>query len=232
MRQIRTAGLAAAVALVFATVAQAAVMGTASSNRTGQLISNAPRIPSGNTSGGGATSSGASSTTTSTSAPQQTNVDLRNQATMNATAGTHASGSTSSLGPLATGGASANAGTGVTVGTAGTGTLAPYIATPLYANPSDVTAGAASSTSPMTTTTAASADVYGSASSIVVSEAQANGASVDRAINQVSRDRKRIGRNGQLLYSIAPRTNVDRSNEMPDDPLPPSLTGYYSTLTR
>jgi hypothetical protein len=46
----------------------------------------------------------------------------------------------------------------------------------------------------------------------------ANGASVDRAINQVSRDRKRVGRNGQLLYSIAPRSNgVDRSREMPDD---------------
>jgi hypothetical protein len=61
----------------------------------------------------------------------------------------------------------------------------------------------------------------------------ANGASVDRAINQVSRDRKRVGRNGQLLYSIAPRSNgVDRSREMPDDAPSPALTGSNSTLTR
>ena len=229
MRQIQTAGLAAAVALVFATVAQAAVMGTASTNRTGPLINGAPRIQAGNTSGGGATSSGTSSTTSTTSSPQQTNVDLRNQATLNATAGTRASGSTSALGPLANGSATTSNGTGATTGFTGTAALAPYVATPLYANPSDSTAGTAASTTP---TTMASADVYGNASSIVLTEAQANGANVDRAINQVSRDRKRIGRNGQLLYSIAPRTNVDRSNEMPDDPLPPSLTGYYSTLTR
>ena len=232
MRQIQTAGLAAAVALVFATVAQAAVMGTASSNRTGQLISGAPRIQAGNTSGGGATSSGTSTTTNTSSAPQQTNVDLRNQATLDATAGTRASGSTSALGPLANGSTSAGSGTGATTGFTGTAALAPYVATPLYANPSDSTAGTATSTTP---TTMASADVYGSAtasSGIVVTEAQANSASVSRAINQVSRDRKRIGRNGQLLYSIAPRTNVDRSAQMPDDPPMASLTGSNSTLTR
>jgi len=43
----------------------------------------------------------------------------------------------------------------------------------------------------------------------------------DRAMNQVIHDaraeRHRIGRNGQLLYSITPRTDVDRSKEVPDD---------------
>ncbi len=54
----------------------------------------------------------------------------------------------------------------------------------------------------------------------------------DRAVKQVERDRKKIGRNGQLLQSIAPRTNVDRTNQMPDDGISPTLTGYYSALTR
>ena len=79
-----------------------------------------------------------------------------------------------------------------------------------------------------TTPTFTNADIYANAAlaqnGIVVAEAQANGANVDRAIAQVSRDRKRIGRNGQLLYSIAPRTNVDRTAQMPDDGIPPSLT--------
>jgi hypothetical protein len=51
----------------------------------------------------------------------------------------------------------------------------------------------------------------------------------DNTMNQVigtaQRDRKRVGRNGQLLYSIAPRTNVDRSREMPDDGPTSALTG-------
>jgi hypothetical protein len=41
-----------------------------------------------------------------------------------------------------------------------------------------------------------------------------------------------VGRNGQLLYSVAPRTNVDRSWQMPDDGPSPALTGSNSTLTR
>jgi len=51
----------------------------------------------------------------------------------------------------------------------------------------------------------------------------------DNTMNQVigtaQRDRKRVGRNGQLLYSIAPRTSVDRSREVPDDGPTPALTG-------
>jgi hypothetical protein len=235
MRQLRTAGLATAIALVLATGAQAAVMGTVSTNRTGPLISNAPRIQGQNTSGGGATSSGTSSASSTVSSPQQTTVDLRNQQTLDATAGTHASGSTSALGPLANGTAGVNAGTGTTTATGAIGTT-PFLGTPIYANPSDATLGIASPTAPTTTALASTDAVYGNASiaaqGIAVSEAQVNGANVDRAINQVSRDRKRIGRNGQLLYSIAPRTNADRTAQMPDDGPTPALTGSNSTLTR
>jgi hypothetical protein len=36
--------------------------------------------------------------------------------------------------------------------------------------------------------------------------------------------RAKVARKGQLLYSIAPRTNNDRSDEMPDDPVSPAIT--------
>ncbi len=49
--------------------------------------------------------------------------------------------------------------------------------------------------------------------------------SLDRVIKSAERDRRKAGRNGQLLYSIAPRTSVDRSNEMPDDGPTPALRG-------
>jgi hypothetical protein len=58
-----------------------------------------------------------------------------------------------------------------------------------------------------------------------------NSQSFDRAVNTVRKDRQRIGRNGQLLQSIAPRTGADRSNEMPNDPPSPALTGSSSALT-
>jgi hypothetical protein len=240
MRHPQTSVLAAAVALVFATVAQAAtVPGTVSRPNTGPFVTSAPRITSpATTSSSTSANTTTTTTTTSTVAPTNTTtVDLRNQATLDATAGTHASGSTSALGPLANGTTSAgvNAGTGTGTTTGAIGTM-PFLGTPIYANPSDTTLGLASSTAPTTTGLASTDLVYGNASlaaqGIAVTEAQANGVNVDRAINQVSRDRKRIGRNGQLLYSIAPRTNVDRSAQMPDDGPSPALTGSNSTLTR
>jgi hypothetical protein len=48
---------------------------------------------------------------------------------------------------------------------------------------------------------------------------------MNQVIGEAKRDRHRVGRNGQLLYSIAPRTNVDRSREVPDDGPSPALTG-------
>jgi hypothetical protein len=65
----------------------------------------------------------------------------------------------------------------------------------------------------------------GSAGASVTTDTTQSSRSLDRAIKQAERDRKRIGRNGQLLQSIAPRTNVDRTDQMPDDGPTPALTG-------
>lgn len=72
----------------------------------------------------------------------------------------------------------------------------------------------------------------GSASATVEADAARSSRNLDRAIKQVERDRKKIGRNGQLLQSIAPRTGAHRSNEMPDDGPTLALTGSSSALTR
>jgi hypothetical protein len=56
--------------------------------------------------------------------------------------------------------------------------------------------------------------------------------SLDRVIKSAEKDRKKIGKNGQLLNSIAPRTNVDRSAEMPDDGPTPALSGLSNGLVR
>ena len=45
----------------------------------------------------------------------------------------------------------------------------------------------------------------------------------DPLVRRELNKRRRLKRNGQLLYSIAPRTNVDRSWQMPDDPISPAL---------
>lgn len=56
--------------------------------------------------------------------------------------------------------------------------------------------------------------------------------SLNRVIKDAEKDRRKIGRNGQLLHSIAPRTNVDRSREMPDDGPTPALSGLASGFPR
>ena len=63
-------------------------------------------------------------------------------------------------------------------------------------------------------------------------DVQRSSVSLDRVIRQAERDRKKIGRNGQLLNTIAPRTNVDRSSEMPDDGPTPALSGLANSLSR
>ncbi len=65
----------------------------------------------------------------------------------------------------------------------------------------------------------------GSAGALVTTGTTQSSRTLDRAIKQAERDRKKIGRNGQLLRSIAPRTNVDRTEQMPDDGPTPALTG-------
>jgi len=266
MRTSHTARLASAIAIAFAGHAYAATAvstssvgtraaatsssGTAFTGTNSNLMRSSTAVPApSNTASTGTsnttTNNSGTNTNTSTSTTSGTNVDVRNQQTQQAVAGTHASGSTSALGPLATGNASVNspttAGTGTTAGTATTsaaGTV-PFIVTPIYSNPSDVTAGIATipaANGSFMANGIASNDVYAgavTAPDVTLAANAANGASVDRAINQVSRDRKRVGRNGQLLYSIAPRSNgVDRSREMPDDAASPALTGSNSTLAR
>ncbi|HUQ27249.1 MAG TPA: hypothetical protein VM051_01565 [Usitatibacter sp.] len=258
MRQLSTATVAAAVALVFASAAHAALLPSLQGTPT--LRNSTPAAPS---------SSASAATPTTTARPIQnvTSVDVRDQQTRAATAVTHATGSTSSVAGIV-GSASVNPVTGTTTGTgttsgfgAGTtsglgatgtsGTIttgatvglpanAAYAPSILVGSSSDVTTGTAvpyTSGNTAAYSTYAASDVLGGASVLDSSfatdqAARANGARVDRAINQVSRDRKRVGRNGQLLYTIAPRTNVDRSHEMRDDPLPPSLTGSNSTIVR
>lgn len=154
------------------------------------------------------------------------------------TAGT---GTTSGLGATGTGSSTGNAngtsGTGTTGTTGTTNTNAaagvPFAVAPIYSNPSDATAGVETNAGNVMANGLASNDVYAGAATAADTTSAANGVNVTRAINQVSRDRKRVGRNGQLLYSIAPRTNgVDRTNQMPDDGPSPALTGSNSTLTR
>lgn len=154
------------------------------------------------------------------------------------TAGT---GTTSGVGATGTGASTATA-SGAAVGITGFPTLGGastlgangVVGAPLVSS-GDVTTGFATSQgSTVFANGLASNDV--NAGAVLAPDVTANAAnavSVDRAINQVARDRKRVGRNGQLLYSIAPRTNgVDRSSQMRDDGPSPALTGSNSTLTR
>jgi len=228
---------------------------------TGASITSAPTIaggaaPAAASSGNG---NGTGRSTTATPPANTTFVDVRNQQTLDAVAANHAPGSTSSLGPLAgapgvngltpgttsgfaigtTAGTATTRGTGTTTGTGttvGTTGVLPFAVAP-FGTP-DVTSSAtvASATTPTLASNGVFAsDVYGTpvlSANVVTTEQATNDATVNRAIRQVSRDRARIGRNGQLLYSIAPRTSVDRRNEMPDDGPSPSLSGYNSALVR
>src|SRR5439155_16685330 len=48
---------------------------------------------------------------------------------------------------------------------------------------------------------------------------------LDRAVRKESRRAQRkVARNEQRLQTIAPRTNVDRTAEMPDDPVSPAIS--------
>ncbi len=245
MRHLSSASLAAAIALSFATTAGAATTAAAKSvagnmSATGTIITSAPKIEAGQPVAASSSSGTGTGTSATTTPPTNTTtVDVRNQQTLDAVAANHASGSTSSLGPLA--GApnvsGTTTGTGTTVGTTvGTTGALPFAVAP-FGTP-DVTSSAAVAST--TTPTLASngvfaSDVYGTpvlSANVVATEQVTNDATVNRAIRQVTRDRARIGRNGQLLYSIAPRTNVDRRNEMPDDGPSASLSGYNSALVR
>jgi len=63
------------------------------------------------------------------------------------------------------------------------------------------------------------------ASVLTAPDAQAAAPELDAAMrSSETRTRAKVARKGQLLHSIAPRTNNDRSDEMPDDPVSPAIT--------
>lgn len=250
MRPLQNA-LAAALALAFAagtaaaaTTATPAAMPSITTTGTTARTSTAPASTTFvNTTPALSSAPAASSTVTiapattqAVSPPNATSVDVRNQQTLAATAATHASGSTSAIDNLLTQPAAANTGsgttTGATPGTTGNGVATnPFISGFAFANPSDVTSLPGTAPVNVASNATLGSDVIANAQVTQFEKARAD-ANVNRAIAQVQRDRKRVGRNGQVLYSIAPRTNVDRSAQMPDDGPPPSLTGSFSTLTR
>lgn len=194
-----------------------------------------PSTASTTTGTGTGTTTGTSSSRVTLSNTSPT--DTRNAQTMDATAATHLSGPS----PFTTGGATTTtaAGTGSSSGTSTTGGV--------INNGTDVT-GTTGTSAPLTTlgnplifngavTSDLAADnvaamqpdqsnavAIGNDASLAADTARSS-ANLDRVIKSAERDRKKIGRNGQLLHSIAPRTNVDRSKEMPDDGPTPALKG-------
>ena len=64
---------------------------------------------------------------------------------------------------------------------------------------------------------------FGIAESEVAQVGVATSAATDPAVRRELRKRQNLKRNGQLLYSIAPRTNVDRTWQTPDDGPTPAL---------
>ena len=56
---------------------------------------------------------------------------------------------------------------------------------------------------------------------------------LDRAVRRESRrTQRKVARNEQRLQTIAPRTKVDRSAEMPDDPVSPAISPPDRGTTR
>jgi hypothetical protein len=179
----------------------------------------------------------AAPTSTATASPvalsNTTTIDVRNAQTMQATAVTRLSGPS----PFTSGGASTTTAPGSSSTVPATGTTGGVVV-----GGTDVT-GITGTTAPVTNL--GNPLVFnGAVGSDLIAENmdQGNGVaianntptaadyarssvSLDRVIKSAERDRRKAGRNGQLLYSIAPRTNVDRSNEMPDDGPTPALKG-------
>jgi hypothetical protein len=247
MRKLIPVHVAASVVIAIAgtsAFAQTTAPGAGIRNAT---VTSAPQI------GGGQNTTTRSSTGTPTTTgsvfkpSEPVGTDVRNQQNLQATQGTRSSGpsptstttATSTTNGTGTGSSSVNGSGSVTnpngtgTDTSGTNTGTNTVTAPLLFN------GVIGSD--MGTSDAVYAD-NGASSNNQVGVNGANGvnagaatndtvrssANLDRVIKQAERDRRKIGRNGQLLYSIAPRTNVDRSNEMPDDGPTPALKGLLS----
>ena len=187
------------------------------------IPSAAPAAPTGTNSGTGSPVKLSNTTT----------VDVRNAQTMDATATTRLSGPS----PFTSGGASTTTAPGSsstlpTTGTTGgvvvggtdltgiTGTVVPVtnLGSPLVFN------GAVGSDLVAENMDQGNGVAIAGNTPTAADYARSS-VSLDRVIKSAERDRRKVGRNGQLLYSIAPRTSVDRTNEMPDDGPTPALKG-------
>jgi hypothetical protein len=83
-----------------------------------------------------------------------------------------------------------------------------------------------------TSTGAASAGAAPSASGAVVASGIAT-PQVNAAERREARKERAVARQGgQMLYSITPRSNVDRSGEVPDDPVSPAISPPDRALVR
>jgi hypothetical protein len=178
--------------------------------------------------------------------------DVRNQQNLQATEGTRTSGTTSasatgtttttagasSTGTTTTGvrpiGASSVNSTGATsTGTTGTATGTQTTTTNAGTNFGmlNTVVGGGLAESDRVVDENAPANGQGSGATVGTAgstalDMQRSAASLDKVIQSAKSERRKIGKNGQLLYSIAPRTNADRSQEVPDDGPTPALKGY------
>ena len=137
------------------------------------------------------------------------------------TTGGTTTGGTTNGGTTATGGTATGTVVGSSLGFPGSvGTIVNSGEPTVDANGNIVASNAAYAVTPAATqVVTTSAPVYSSAEVAFADN------TMNQVIGEAKRDRRRVGRNGQLLYSIAPRTNVDRSKEVPDDGPSPALTG-------
>ncbi|HSS27181.1 MAG TPA: hypothetical protein VLL50_04460, partial [Usitatibacter sp.] len=139
------------------------------------------------------------------------------------TTGTTSGGTTTggtTTGGTTTGGTTTGVVVGSSLGFPGSvGTIVNSGEPTVDANGNIVASNAAYAVTPAAAQVAMAPPVYSSAEVAYADN------TMNQVIGEAKRDRHRVGRNGQLLYSIAPRTNVDRSREVPDDGPSPALTG-------
>ena len=224
--------------------------GTSSNASSGPMVTTAsmPAISNAAASSAGSGSSGSTATSTVIAPTNTTKSDQRAAATDQAVrperssantsasqiraatgttagtstgAGASGSGSTTATGGTATGGTTTGVVVGSSLGFPGSvGTIVNSGEPVVDMNGNIVASNAAYAVSPAATT-----EVTNAAPQYIAADVAFADNTMNQVIGNAKRDRHRVGRNGQLLYSIAPRTNVDRSREMPDDGPSPALTG-------
>jgi hypothetical protein len=210
--------------------------GSRSGNNTN---SSAANTPIGSTSANGNSTNVNGNTSTNTSSNNNTSRSGSNTAS---SAANSPIGSTSATGSSSVNGTTTTNDTGTTANTTGNAAAVIVPGVGGYANPgvvNGITSDGERVNDNSGNTSDAGANTNGNAqlqnngnAGAFTSDAALNSQNFDRALKQVQKDRRKIGRNGQLLQTIAPRTNADRGYEMPDDAPSPALTGSSSALTR